>query len=275
LIQDDPPAENAAAMGKRGDNLRNVVHRPVHKERAQPKARSRLGYLEKHKDYVKRAVDHNKKQKKLRTLHANAFFRNPDEFAFKMVNRKQTPGGKVSQENKHLSQEQVSLADAQDAKYISLREQADRKFVEKTEANLHFLDADKPNRQTIFLDDDDLRSATASSSSGGVRIKDKLKSFDVAGYFETHPALLAKKSNRLRLKQLETHKFADKSELDRAERVAYRELFHRQERTKKLIGVREQLEFRTLMHKKGRKMKVKDATDGHPAIYRWAPQRQR
>jgi U3 small nucleolar RNA-associated protein 11 len=49
-----------------GDTLRHVVSRRVHLERAQPKGRKHLGLLEKHKDYVLRARDFHKKEKKLR-----------------------------------------------------------------------------------------------------------------------------------------------------------------------------------------------------------------
>jgi len=68
--------------------LRNAVHRRDHKERAQPLAREKRGLLEKHKDYVLRAKDYNFKQKRLKSLKEKAFFRNPDEFYFKMINTK-------------------------------------------------------------------------------------------------------------------------------------------------------------------------------------------
>ena len=66
-------------------SLRNAVKRRTHKERSQPRGRKNLGLLEKHKDYVKRAKDHNKKKDRLRLLQEKASMRNPDEFYFKMI----------------------------------------------------------------------------------------------------------------------------------------------------------------------------------------------
>lgn len=43
-------------------SLRNAVKRREHRERAQPAERRRLGILEKHKDYVQRAKNFNRKR---------------------------------------------------------------------------------------------------------------------------------------------------------------------------------------------------------------------
>jgi U3 small nucleolar RNA-associated protein 11 len=65
--------------------LRNVVHRRNHKERSQPSNRSKFGLLEKHKDYIQRAKDHNVKKQRLQRLTQKASLRNPDEFNFGMI----------------------------------------------------------------------------------------------------------------------------------------------------------------------------------------------
>lgn len=65
--------------------LRNVVHRRNHKERAQPTHRNKFGLLEKHKDYVQRAKDHNVKKQRIQKLAQKAALRNPDEFNFGMI----------------------------------------------------------------------------------------------------------------------------------------------------------------------------------------------
>jgi U3 small nucleolar RNA-associated protein 11 len=69
-------------------SLRNSLHRRNHKERSQLAHRSRLGILEKHKDYVKRAKDFHSKQDRIKRLKEKAAERNKDEFYFAMVRSK-------------------------------------------------------------------------------------------------------------------------------------------------------------------------------------------
>ena len=69
--------------------LRNNLHRRNHKERGQLKHREKLGFLEKHKDYVLRARDYHSKQDRLTRLRQKAAKRNKDEFYFSM-NREKT-----------------------------------------------------------------------------------------------------------------------------------------------------------------------------------------
>merc|ERR1712238_286585 len=128
-------------------------------------------------------------------------------------------------------------------------------------------------------DEDELEGAgasggaksTASSSRPTKATKRKLEAFDVADYLDTHPALLGStsSSNRLRRRQLETAKLTDQGKLERGEKAAYKELFHRQERAKRLTKVREALELKTNVHGKGQVRKMKEATADAPAQYRW------
>lgn len=69
-------------------SLRNSLHRRNHKERSQLAHRSKLGILEKHKDYVQRARDYHSKQDRLNRLRQKAAERNEDEFYFSMVKEK-------------------------------------------------------------------------------------------------------------------------------------------------------------------------------------------
>lgn len=70
-------------------SLRNSLHRRNHKERSQLSNRTKLGLLEKHKDYVKRARDYHSKQDRINRLKEKAAGRNRDEFYFGM-NRQKT-----------------------------------------------------------------------------------------------------------------------------------------------------------------------------------------
>ncbi|KAF8756138.1 U3 small nucleolar RNA-associated protein 11 [Rhizoctonia solani] len=72
--------------------LRNSLHRRTHKERSQLAHRSKLGILEKHKDYVLRARDYRSKRDRLRTLKLKAETKNKDEFYFGMNGKKTEKG---------------------------------------------------------------------------------------------------------------------------------------------------------------------------------------
>ncbi len=65
-------------------SLRKVVHRRINKERAQPAHRTKLGLLEKHKDYKQRAMNYHRKEDRLQALQEKAALKNPDEFYFAM-----------------------------------------------------------------------------------------------------------------------------------------------------------------------------------------------
>ena len=80
-------------------SLRNAVPQKTHKERHQPGKRQKLGLLEKHKDYVQRAKDYNKKQATLKKLEQKAAFRNPDEYYFKMVNTRKVVSNRFVERN--------------------------------------------------------------------------------------------------------------------------------------------------------------------------------
>lgn len=57
-------------------------------ERAQPLARQKLGLLEKHADYVKRARDFHSKEDRITKLREKASGKNKDEFYFGMIKSK-------------------------------------------------------------------------------------------------------------------------------------------------------------------------------------------
>ncbi|KAK3310466.1 small-subunit processome [Chaetomium strumarium] len=110
-------------------SLRNSVQRRAHRERAQPLERQRLGLLEKHKDYQKRAKDYNKKKAVLKSLRQKAAERNEDEFYFGMMSRK-GPGSSITRGksftgmvdgdrgNKAMDVDTVRLLKTQDLGYI-------------------------------------------------------------------------------------------------------------------------------------------------------------
>ncbi|KAM3506353.1 hypothetical protein MY10362_002412 [Beauveria mimosiformis] len=125
-------------------SMRNAVDRRVHRERAQPLERRRLGLLEKHKDYSKRAKDYNKKKAQLKSLRVKAAERNEDEFYFGMMSRK-GPGSRIKdgkrwtgtvqgdRGNKVLDMETARLLKTQDMGYIRTMKQVITKEIAKLE----------------------------------------------------------------------------------------------------------------------------------------------
>ncbi|KAF7551656.1 hypothetical protein G7046_g7667 [Stylonectria norvegica] len=125
-------------------SMRNAVQRRPHRERAQPLERRRLGLLEKHKDYLLRAKDFNKKKATLKNLRDKASERNEDEFYFGMLSRK-GPGsriqdgrrwsGKVEGDrgNKTLDLDTVRLLKTQDVGYVRTMRQVVAKEVARLE----------------------------------------------------------------------------------------------------------------------------------------------
>ena len=104
--------------------LRHVVKRTVHKERSQLASRSKLGLLEKKKDYVIRAKENHRREDYINNLKKKAFLKNPDEFYFKMAGKKVREDGKVELGGS-LSKEQKALARDQDLAYVAHRRQID------------------------------------------------------------------------------------------------------------------------------------------------------
>lgn len=95
------------------------IQKRQHRERSQPLNRARLGLLEKHKDYVKRAKDYHSKQDRIKKLREKASLKNPDEFYFEMINSRTEKGVHIkSRGNKALDNDLVVLLKTQDFNYV-------------------------------------------------------------------------------------------------------------------------------------------------------------
>lgn len=248
-------------------SLRNAVKRREHKERGQLQERRKLGLLEKHKDYVQRARDYNKKQRRLQQMQVKAAFRNPDEFYFRMASSR-TEGGVHVSDNNHaaqLSGDALQALKTQDLAYVHMKRAVDLRKAEKLTAGLHFLDAPAANKHTVFVDDDQ-----------------QLQSFDPAEHFDTPAELLARAYNRPRKDALKTMDLSavpvdwqERRRMQKARDGVYRELNDRLERAGKLSRMGAKLDLERKVQAKGKKMKVKDAANGLPAVYKWKQQRQK
>ncbi|KAK7695349.1 hypothetical protein QCA50_002541 [Cerrena zonata] len=121
-------------------SLRNSLHRKNHKERGQLAHRSRLGLLEKHKDYVLRARDYHSKKDRITRLRQKAAVRNKDEFYFAM-NKQKTEGGVHIQDrgNEALPVDIVKVLKSQDENYIRTMRTAGLKKIDRIKGQLSTL----------------------------------------------------------------------------------------------------------------------------------------
>ncbi|RQM22781.1 hypothetical protein B5M09_005094 [Aphanomyces astaci] len=232
-------------------SLRNAVKRREHKERSQPQDRKKLGILEKHKDYVRRAQDFHSKEKRLKSMQLKAAFRNPDEFYYSM-NQAQTIDGQHVSTNNHrdkLTAEVLKVMKTQDVAYLHMKRSVDMSKADKLRAAAHFIDAEKTNTHKIFVDD----------------VSD-LRKFDVAAHFDTVPELVNRASNRLRKRDLAHLQLAAPAA---SSSHAYTELSNRMDRADKLNRMRQHLDLERAVQAKGKKFKVADGVDGAPPVYKW------
>eukprot|EP00939_MAST-03C_sp_MAST-3C-sp1_P004023 g4023.t1 len=247
-------------------SLRNAEKRRTHRERSQPKKRRRLGLLEKHGDYVKRARNYESKRKRIEALQRKAADRNPDEFNFGMLKSKTKNGIHVVRDDRgKLSAEMHMLVKTQDLTYATISQSREKKKIEKMKANLHFQDGAgaKKGKHTIFVDS----------------VEDA-KKFDGTKYFDTTAESLAKTVNRRRKVDLEKdaeNPIPSKTlrKIERRRERAYTELKERTRREKKLSMLRSHLQLHKNLSGKGRRRKVKDAEGSKPAVYKWKQQRSR
>jgi len=285
-------------MSSGASTLRNAVKRVTHKERAQPKARAKLGLLEKHKDYKVRANDFQKKRDYLKNLRKKAADKNPDEFYFKMHKSKLSAGKHIDiRDDGSLDTDAVKLLKTQDMGYIRHRKAVDDRKAEKLKSTLHLIGDKKAKSHKIFVDS-----------------AEEVTTFNAAKHFETAPELVGRAYNRIKLKDIDNAVEIDdrgnddtgnsnsrssiyggkkghlglpsrkalRKAMEKKEK-AYKELEERRKRSEKLNKAAAELELqRNLMNSKGskRKMTVEvqggtGAAAGGKTVYKWKRQRSR
>ncbi|XP_050419617.1 probable U3 small nucleolar RNA-associated protein 11 [Adelges cooleyi] len=244
------------------------VNQKTHRERHQPELREKYGLLEKKKDYKVRARHHQERERVMKLLKKRAQNRNPDEFYFHMVKSKVEDGRhtEIREEDEH-TEDQIKLMQTKDLKYINMRATMERKKVERLQSELHFLDQANQTKNThMFFEDDEAHSSTS-----------------LANKLNTHPALVDRKTNRLRMSDLETIELPDIDEetikqVVSEKRKAYRELERRKTREKELTVVQRKLEIKThlIRSKKNEAPKrIQPATKDSAPIYKWKYERKK
>uniref|UniRef100_A0A0B7ABJ7 U3 small nucleolar RNA-associated protein 11 n=1 Tax=Arion vulgaris TaxID=1028688 RepID=A0A0B7ABJ7_9EUPU len=238
----------------------------IHRERPVPEERSRLGMLERKKDYKERARSFHQKEEKLTKLRRRAEDRNPDEFYFNMTKTKKLDGEHEMREDAIpvVTDSQKKLISTQDKRYVLYRLSKELKKIEKLKKSLHVIDSStKRNSHFIFIDSP----------------KDA-KSFDPAKFFDTHPAFVDRAFNRPKLNSLKEGKFlVDPQQLQSAmvsKDAAYKELTRRVDRARELKIISDKIDSKLNAMETSRKRKcVQKETTECAAIYKFAFKRQK
>lgn len=245
-------------------SLRNAVKRITHKERGQPSWHKKAGFLEKHKDYIIRARDYQKKKNYIKTLKKKAADRNPDEFYFKMKNSQVKNGVHESiDQNQCLDMETVKLLKTQDLGYIVHRKAIDDSKARKMKENLHMIGEGEPKRHRIFVDD-----------------VETLEKFDPAEHFNTEPELVDRAFNRITKDKLKNDpaianvKVKAVKRASRLREQSYKELNRRINRGDKLTKAVNALQAQRASMAKGSKRKIEDPNTG-TVSYKFKRQRSK
>ncbi|KAJ7170102.1 small-subunit processome [Mycena filopes] len=158
--------------------LKNSVHRRNHKERSQLAHRARLGILEKHADYVKRARDYHSKQDRLTRLKQKVAERNKDEFYFSMSKQASKGGLHIADRgNVALPQDIVKVLKTQDENYVRTMRAAGLKKINKLKFQLMAMaDLMTPGALENDADTDELNSGEIETlQNAGILSKRKGK----------------------------------------------------------------------------------------------------
>lgn len=215
----------------------------AHRERAQPAARSRLGLLEKHSDYVKRAQDFHRKDRTIKGLKIRAQYKNPNEFAFGMIKSRIAKDGthRTGPEARALPVDVVKIMKSQDLSYVRMMKKVNQGHLEKLIGKqAEDENAIRPKKVTFYDSDDDIER------------------------------IITQKADSLPEKE-DASSEDESSKLTEAEQA---EVKVRLERLEKLRLAERLLETQRLSMAPGKKEKIGVDQDGVP-IYKWAQARKK
>lgn len=236
--------------------------------------RSKFGFLEKHKDYVKRAKDYHRKQDTLKVLKSKGKERNEDEFYFGM-NSKRVGADGMLMTSRHGAQEsdgvlnmdQVKLLKTQDSNYVRTMRLVEARKSEKKKNSMLFASSGK---HMVFVED-----------------QEQMEDFVPEEYFKTSTEMVNRRENRLRSSQLEAlpqarpqalqvtptfQRAQNEESLQKKKLKAYKAIARHMERESQLAGVEERMNLQREVMKSGSKKKVE--VNGK-VTYKWKKQRKR
>jgi U3 small nucleolar RNA-associated protein 11 len=254
-------------------SLRNAVKRVAHKERAQPSHRKKLGFLEKHKDYVIRAKDFKKKKTYVQTLKKKANNKNPDEFYLHMNNSKVVNGIHSETSAKALNVKVASKLKTQDLGYFMYRKSVVDSRMRKLSERLQLVGvlSKSEAKHTFFVEPDS-----------------NLLTLDQSKSLDTDARLLDEPANRIRKSSIDkflvvnkedmllTSDFSkiDQAKRDRRKSALCQELLDSVDNSEQLTNEISQLMLQRNLMKKGSKEK-QVINDGECNVYKWKRQRSK
>ena len=95
--------------------------------------------MEKKPDHIKRARNYQKNEHVLKKMREKVYFRNPDEFDFRMNNSTMSGGKHVMQDSSD-DEEVTKMRKNKDINLVSARLQHERKKANRLHKELHFID---------------------------------------------------------------------------------------------------------------------------------------
>ena len=165
-----------------------------------------------------------------------------------MINSKiQSDEHREKDKDEEIPLDQIKLMETQDKSYISHKRTIESNKIKRLQGHLHMIDvADRTkNLHTFFLEDGE-----------------EMKNFSLAERLNTHPALLARKSNRIRLDDLDKLKMdideATIKKLNAEREKSYKELDKRIDRERDLAKTQRKLEMKNISRKQRKQLKPKE-----------------
>lgn len=191
-------------------SLKNKIPKRTYKERAQLSWRKRLGPLEKHKDYVKRARLYHRKQDKLQFLQIQAELRNPDEFNPAMgdyLPLEEGKGLKVKQVGSQVKDSQVKKIYQRDLGVLHMNHTRLGKKIKKLQTKVSEIAspiaaASASNSNSNSNSNSSSNSKNTPNHTVFVEDEQELIHFNPVKYFETPHQLASRRHNRPRVSQL-------------------------------------------------------------------------
>lgn len=257
-----------------------------HRERAQPASRTRLGLLEKKKDYILRARDYQSKKKRLHTMKVKAAYKNPDEFYFGMIkSRVDKKTGKVRNEADHekMAAEVIKLMKSQDLQHIDemirVNEAKLDKF--KQEHAITIGNAFKAGNTDVKAENDEKDASDAENDSDNKQSrKQKQNTLKITIKAKTHLKFVENDEELADL-IIENDKSEEEKEqeqavvkVDTVNEQILEEYTARIERIKVLKIASKKLVQQRLAASKGRKKKIGEDSNGIP-VYKFDQIRQK